>query len=239
MNLSLAALNPGQVPVLLRGEPAPIRSWMERREAGRLLLYFALIVVGSALFGAATGWWRAPLQALYTAIKFPLIILLTTLGNGLLNAMVAPLLGVNLGLRQTLFAVLMSFTIAALILGAFSPLLAFLAWNTPPHSPGLAPSVSSHSLLLLAQVGMIGFAGVAANVRLWQLLRQLSGSAGAALRVLFAWLAGNLFLGSQLSWIFRPFVGSPNLPVEFLRADPFRGSFYETVFHAARHLIFS
>src|SRR6266536_2124139 len=238
MNLSLAALNPGQVPVLLRGEPAPIRSWMGRREAGRLLLYFALIVVGSALFGAATGWWRAPLQALYTALKFPLIILLTTLGNGLLNAMVAPLLGVNLGLRQTLLAVLMNFTVAALILGAFSPLLAFLVWNTPPRSLGLAPSVSSHSLLLLAQVGMIGFAGVAANVRLWQLLRQLSGSAGAALRVLFAWLAGNLFLGSQLSWIFRPFVGSPHLPVEFLRADPFRGSFYETVFRAARHLIF-
>ena len=62
--------------------------------------------------------WRAPLQALYTAIKFPLIILLTTLGNGLLNAMLAPLLGVNLGLRQTLLAVFMSFTIAAAILGA-------------------------------------------------------------------------------------------------------------------------
>src|SRR6266498_1080089 len=238
MNLTFATLNPNQVPMLLGGEPASMRSWMERWEAGRLLLYGAVIVVGAGLFGAATGWWRAPLQALYTAIKLPLIILLTTLGNGLLNAMLAPLLGVNLGLRQTLLAVLMSFTIAALILGALSPLLAFLVWNTPPRSLGLAHSVSSHSLLLLAQIGMIGFAGVAANVRLWQLLRQLSGSAGAALRVLFAWLAGNLLLGSQLSWIFRPFVGSPNLPVEFLRADPFRGSFYEAVFHAARHLIF-
>src|SRR5881396_1821163 len=99
MNRSLAALDLNQVPVLLRGEPAPIRSWMERREPGRLLLYLAVIVVGSGLFGAATGSWRAPLQALYTAIKFPLIILLTTLGNGLLNAMLAPLLGINLGLR--------------------------------------------------------------------------------------------------------------------------------------------
>src|SRR6266545_4896269 len=223
MNLTFATLNPNQVPVLLGGEPASMRSWMERWEAGRLLLYGAVIVVGAGLFGAATGWWRAPLQALYTAIKLPLIILLTTLGNGLLNAMLAPLL---------------SFTIAALILGALSPLLAFLVWNTPPRSLGLAPSVVSHSVLLLVQVGMVGFAGVAANVRLWQLLRQLSGNKGAAVRVLFAWLAGNLFLGSQLSWIFRPFVGSPHLPVEFLRADPFRGSFYEAVFHAARHLIF-
>ena len=86
---------------------------------------------------------------------------------------------------------------------------------------------------------MTAFAGIAANVRLVQLLRELSGSAGAARKVLFAWLAGNLLLGSQLSWIFRPFVGSPNLPVEFLRADPFRGSFYEAVFNAARQLLSS
>ena len=233
-----AGLDLGQLPLLLRGEPEPIRRWMERKESGRLLVSWAVIVVGAGLFGAATGWWRAPLQAFYTAIKFPLIILLTTLGNGLLNAMLAPLLGINLGMRQTLLAVFMSFTIAAAILGALSPLLAFLVWNTPSWSPAVASSVSSHSLLLLSQVGMIGFAGVAANVRLWQLLRQLSGSQGAAGRVLFAWLAGNLFLGSQLSWIFRPFIGSPNLPVEFLRAHPWNGSFYEAVFRAARHLLF-
>src|SRR6266536_2308516 len=189
-NISSSALDLGQVSVLLGGAPGPMRSWMERKETGRLFLCLAVIVVGSGLFGAATGSWRAPLQALYTAIKFPLIILLTTLGNGLLNAMFAPLLGINLGWRQTLLAVFMSFTIAAAILGALSPLLAFLVWNTPSWSLGAASSISSHSLLLVSQVGMIGFAGVAANVRLWQLLRQLSGSRGAAGRVLFAWMAG-------------------------------------------------
>src|SRR6266516_1737954 len=129
LNISSSALDLGQLPVLLGGAPGPMRSWMERKEGGRLLLYLAVIAVGSGLFGAATGSWRAPLQALYTAIKFPLIILLTTLGNALL----APLLGVNLGLRQTILAVFMSFTIAATILGGLSPLLAFLVWNTPPR----------------------------------------------------------------------------------------------------------
>jgi len=239
MNSSPATLDLSQVPVLLRGEPAPIRSWMQRQEAGRLWLYIAIIVVGAGLFGAAMGSWRAPLQALYTAIKLPLIILLTALGNGLLNAMLAPLLGVNLGVRQSLLAVMISFTIAAVILGAFSPLLAYLVWNTPPRSAVPGASFSSHSVVLLSQTAMIAFAGIAANVRLLQLLRELSGSAGAARKVLFAWLAGNLLLGSQLSWIFRPFVGSPNLAVEFLRADPFRGSFYEAVFNALRHLLSS
>jgi hypothetical protein len=53
---------------------------------------------------------------------------------------------------------------------------------------------------------------------------------------LYAWLAGNLFLGSQLSWILRPFIGSPEMRVEFLRKTAFDGNFYETVFRALRHL---
>jgi len=46
------------------------------------------------------GSWRAVLQSLYTGLKFPIVILLTTLGNGLLNGMLAPLLGLNIGLRS-------------------------------------------------------------------------------------------------------------------------------------------
>jgi hypothetical protein len=88
-------------------------------------------------------------------------------------------------------------------------------------------------------VAVISFAGIAANVRLLQLLRQLSGSRTIARRILLAWLAGNLFLGSQLSWILRPFIGSPGLPVEFLRGDALRGNFYEAVFHALKHLFVS
>jgi hypothetical protein len=57
--------------------------------------------------------------------------------------------------------------------------------------------------------------------------------------VVFAWLAGNLLLGSQLAWNLRPFVGSPYLPVELLRPNAFEGNFFETLFNAFRQLIFS
>ena len=187
------------------------------------------------MFGAAMGWWRAPEQALYTAGKFPVLVLLTMSGNALLNAILAPLLGVNIGVRQSFLAVMMSFTIAAAVLGSLSPLLAWLIWNTSPLA--LADrSGSSHSVILLSMVVMVAFAGVVANLRLFRLLRKLSGNERAAKRVLFAWLAGNLFLGTQLSWVLRPFIGSPGLPVQFLRDDPLGGNFYESVFYAARRL---
>ena len=90
---------------------------------------------------------------------------------------------------------------------------------------------------MLAHVAVIALAGVTGNIRLSQLLARLGGNQAIARRVMFAWLAGNLFLGSQLSWILRPFIGSPGLPVEFLRTTAFSGNFYEAVFRSLMNII--
>jgi hypothetical protein len=227
--------HPAEIATLLRGETGTISTWSESWNARRFLLHVAVIIVGTGLYGAAMGWWRDPQQALYVAIKFPLIILLTTIGNSLINAMFAPLLGLNIPFRQSFSAIVMSFTIAAAILGAFSLLLAFLIWNAPPISPQTI-SGSTYNLIKLINVVVIAFAGMTGNVRLFQLLARLGGSRAVALRVLFAWLAGNLFLGSQLSWILRPFIGSPDLPVEFFRAFALQGNFYENVFQSLQQI---
>jgi len=222
---------------LLRGEPEFLRTWIERWDFRRLGLCVGVIVTGAGLYGAAMGYWRAPRQALFVAIKFPVIILLTTFGNSLLNAMLAPLLGLNIGFRQSFLAILMSFTMASAILGSFSPLTAFLVWNAPPLSAASTIQQETYSAIQLTHVAVIAFAGIAANLRLVQLLRQLAVDATIARRVLLAWLAGNLFFGSQLSWILRPFIGSPGLPVEFLRQTAFQGNFYETVLRSVLSLL--
>jgi hypothetical protein len=229
-------LSSREISVLLRGESEPIVTWTEHWSARRFWLQVGVIVLGAGLYGAAMGWWRDPQQALYVAIKFPLIILLTAMGNALLNGMLAPLLGLNIPFRQSFLAILMSFTVVAAILGAFSPVTAFMIWNAPPMSAA-AVSGPTYGLIKLTHVAVIAFAGVAGNVRLFQLLTRLGGLRAVALRVLFAWLAGNLFLGSQLSWILRPFIGSPVLPVEFLRATAFHGNFYENVFRSLLQIL--
>jgi hypothetical protein len=221
----------GEIATLLRGEVEVIRAWSGCWVVRRLALQLGVIIAGAGCYGAAMGWWRDPHQALFTAIKFPLIILLTTLGNALINGMLAPLLGLNIPLRQSFAAILMSFSIAGAILGAFSPLIAFLVWNAPPMS-SQAVSGPAYNFIKLTHVAVIAFAGTTGNARLLQLLIRLGGSRAVALRVLSAWLAGNLFLGSQLSWILRPFIGSPVLPVEFFRATALHGNFYENVFHS-------
>jgi len=225
-----------EIATLLRGESETISAWSEAWNARRFGLHIAVIVLGAGCYGAAMGWWRDPQQALYVAIKFPLIILLTTLGNALINGMLAPLLGLNIPFRQSFSAIVMSFTIAAAILGAFSPLIAFLVWNAPDMTAKNL-SGSTYNFILLAHVWAIALAGVIGNLRLFQLLARLGGSRAVAFRVLLAWLSGNLFLGSQLSWILRPFIGSPTLPVEFVRKAAFHGNFFEAVLHALRQIL--
>ena len=227
--------NAGEIPALLRGESGPISAWTRAWDSRRVALNVAVIVLGTGIYGAAMGWWRDPMQALYVAIKFPVVILLVAVGNAMLNAMLAPLLGLNITLRESFLSVLMSFTIAATILGAFSPLLGFLVWNAPPMSPDVK-STGAYAFIKLTQVVAIAFAGIAANVRLFQLLVKLGGNRAVASRVLFAWLAGNLFLGSQLTWIARPFIGSPQLPVAFFREDAFKSNFFEDVLRTVTRL---
>jgi len=228
-------LNPREISTLLRGEVETISVWSEKWNTQRFALHVGVIIFGAGLYGAAMGWWRDPQQALYVAIKFPFIILLTTIGNSLINAMFAPLLGLNIPFRQSFAAIVMSFTIAAAILGAFSPLIAFMIWNAPPISPQTV-SGATYNLIKLINVAVIAFAGMTGNVRLFQLLTRLGGSKAVAFRVLFAWLSGNLFLGSQLSWILRPFIGSPDLPVEFFRTSALHGNFYENVFQSLQQI---
>lgn len=228
-----------QFRMLLQAGPEGLGAWTASRPAARGALCVGAICVGAGLYGAAMGCWRDPWQALYSGIKLPLAILLTTLGNAMLNAMLAPLLGLHTTFRQSLIAVLMGFAVTSVVLGAFSPLAWFVVWNTPPLDPTTTLTSPEYGLLQLTLAVLVALAGVIGNVRLLPLLRHWAGNSVVAWKVLLAWLAVNLFLGSQICWILRPFIWDPAGPTRFIGREYFRGSFFETVFEAARRLVLS
>ena len=195
----------------------------------------AVILLGCGLYGTSVGLWRSPVQSLFTGVKIPLLIFLTCAGNAVLNGILGQVLGAGLGIRQTSSVIVLSFVTAACILGAFSPLAFFVLYNTPPlASLGV---ITGHSITLITHVVIIAYAGIMANYRLLSLLRYFSPNYTTALTTLLAWLGGNLLLGSQLSWVLRPFIGSPGLPVEFFRSEPFRGNFFEALWSALQNLL--
>lgn len=224
-----------ELSALLRGTPEELRTWIDRPDQRRLWLCLAVISGAFGIYGFTIGFWRAPLMGLFVAVKMPTLIFLTLAGNGLLNGMLGLLLGSGLGFRQSLMAQLMSFTIAALILGALSPVTFFMALNAP--APDADHAATAHSHFLVTHTLLIAMAGLFANLHLARLLLAVTqpGSRTAS-PTLFAWLAGNAFLGAQLSWILRPFFGTPSIEIAFLRPHPFDGTFYETVWRSLQKI---
>jgi len=162
------------------------------------------------------------------------VILLTTLGNGLLNGMLAPLLGLNLTFRQSLAVVLMSFAVVSVTLGALSPVAWFVVWNTPPLTATMRLSSPEYGVMQLTLAD--SFAGRHCGQCALLPLLGMARSASTARKVLFAWLAEICFSQPDLL-VLRPLSGIRE-PVEFIGREYFHGSFFETVFEAARRLYF-
>lgn len=217
---------------LLRGDPAELSGLLRQPVTLALLAPFILaIVAGCGLYGFAIGLWRAPLLGVYVAVKMPLLIFFTLLVNGFLNGLLAQILGSGLSFRQTLTACLMCFAIFGLMVGSFSPIVIGMVLDSPP--PGSPQGDLWYRVLLLTHTAVIAAAGIVSNHKLLRLIEHFAGDARTGRRTFFSWLAGNLFVGAQLSYVLRPFFGNPGLEVEFLRAHPFQGNFYEAVWHLA------
>lgn len=218
------------LPDLCRANPHILNTWFNTAKE-KIYFCIVLIILGGGLYGAAIGYWRDPLQAFYIAIKFPLLLLLVAMGNAVLNGMLAQVLGLNIHFRESFLAILMSFALLSVIVGALTPLCFFLIYNLPSaDSP--SPQLT-YSALVYTHVIIIAFAGTLANIRLINLLQYLCGDRQQARYIFSTWLTVNLLLGSQLSWNLRPFFGTPYSPVAFFRDNPFQGSFYEALFNMA------
>ncbi|UJR83351.1 hypothetical protein [Sandaracinus amylolyticus] len=204
----------------------------------------ATIALGAGAYGVAVGTWRAPAQACFTAIKLPLLFVAVAACTIALSAMLAALLRARLGLAQTTVCVLTSFAIASAVLGSLAPIALWIAASAPPPDPsvlGLAeddprarPSLEVARALLLVHVAAIAVAGTIGVARLRALLVRLGNDEHVARRVIVAWTTAQLLVGSQLSWIARPFFGRPHLPPTFSVHDALEGSFYEEVWVLAR-----
>lgn len=218
---------------LSRGDDPRLAGWLAGSGADRRVLCLVTLCGGVGAYGATIGLWQGATMALYVAVKLPLIVLLTLLANGLINGMLAQLMGSGLSFRQTTDALLMAFAVFALIVGSLSPVTLFFTWNAPPpDSPEAAPL---HRRLLLTHTGIIAGAGAMAVHKLYGLIETFSGDRRAARFTLVAWLAGNLFAGAQIGFVLRPIFGTPGLEIEFLRPAPLEANFYESVWWALRH----
>jgi len=190
---------------------------------------------GLFLYGLAIGWWRAPLQGFYGAIKTPVLMAVTLSGTSLANWMLASLLGATLSYRQALLIQLMGYMVLVTILLSVVPLAFFLDGCAP--SPSAKDAWTGYVAVSLFQVAAMAGAGLASHIRLFHLIVHVCRNRSVARWVLLVWMANNLFLGSHFSWYLRPFMGNPAKQVEFFHGKAWAlGGFYSGLTGAVSRL---
>ena len=192
------------------------------------LVLFVVFVCG--LYGAVLAGWRSPRLSLYVAIKLPILFFGTTVLVASFNWMTANLLGSGLSFRSTVLVVFASMTMGCWILLCLVPVALFFLLSGVSYTGTHDDLRYAHNAILLTHISILALAGVAGNLALLKGLRLIVRQRCPVTALFIPWLIAFAFVGCQLSWILRPFVGSPFYPIAFIRSDCLDRNFYEFVF---------
>jgi hypothetical protein len=191
---------------LLRGDDGAA----PRRGVGDILL---ILIAAGCWYGAVMGTfggigpghWR---QIFYSAAKVPLL-LCATFGLSLPSFFVLnSLLGLRADFVRAIAAVVGAQAVMTVILAALAPFAEFIY-----------VSGCKYENAILFNGLMFAIASAGGQLALWRSYRPLIAHDRRHRFTLRAWLAIYIFVGIQMGWTLRPFVGHPGMPTRFLRAD--------------------
>lgn len=196
-----------------------MRDLLRRADAvlrGRSSSYpWTLIVLCGLVYGGVMGafgglFW----QVVYSAVKVPLLLLATLLLSLPSYLVVNTLLGVRADFAEALRAIAASQATVTIVLVALAPLT--LLWY--------ASSTAYHAAILF-NAAMFAVASLAAQIVLARGYRPLIARSPRHRWLLWTWIVLYAFVGIQMGWTLRPFIGSPNAPVQFFRSGDWENAY--------------
>ncbi len=179
----------------------------------------AMIVGFAPIYGALMGSFQfdSPeriLQVAYSAVKAPLLLFATGLlclpGFFVLNTV----LGLRDDFRESLQAILAGQAGLSVVLASLAPLTRLWYFST-----------SNYRAALLFNAGVFVVAALAGQMVMFRYYRELIRRNRRHRIMLYAWLGLYAFVGVQMGWIMRPFVGAPGMAVTFFRQEPFSNAY--------------
>lgn len=199
---------------------ALIRPGPPRAFAGRTLI--AMIVLFGVLYGALMGTFfgddESPraLQSLYSASKVPLLLVLTFLLALPSFYVLNTLAGVAGDFRAAIGALLATqagLTVALASLGPFTVLF--------------YSSTTNYEAAVLFNAGMFSVASWAGQRLLRRFYAPLIARDPRHRKLVRVWIVLYAFIGIQMGWVLRPFIGQPGAPTTFFREGAWGNAYLE------------
>ncbi len=176
-------------------------------------LYVQLIIVSIAFFaiyGIVMGLFNSPLQAASSAVKVPVLFYLALFICYPALFMFNVLLGSKLSFSQSFALILIAYGISASVLVSFAPISVFFMLIG-----------SSYAFLRLLHVAIFSVAGIAGmkalNDGLVYACEKYTVYPRQGVRVFKIWILIFAFVGTQMAWNLRPFLGNKDQPFQLIR----------------------
>lgn len=201
----------------------------DKRPSGLFVKLILTSIAFFAIYGVVMGLYNSPLQALSSAVKVPVLFFLALLICYPALFMFNVLLGSKLTFAQSFALILVSYGIIASVLASFAPISVFFMLIG-----------SSYAFLRLLHVGIFGVAGIAGmkalNDGLLYACEKYTIYPKQGVRVFKIWILIFAFVGTQLAWNLRPFLGDRDQPFQIVRKQ--ESNFYAHLLHTTGDFIF-
>lgn len=177
-----------------------------------------------AIYGAIIGSFGGWMQAIASAVKVPILYLMTAIVCFPTLYFFNVLFGSRKSLVQHLAVLTAAVASISILLFSFAPVSLFFLITAPDYS-----------FFLLLNVAIFGLTGIVGVFFLYQGMQMMSHQDDVnghknRKKLLQSWLFLFAFVGSQLGWTLRPFFGAPGKPFELFRE--LEGNFYQSVFQS-------
>lgn len=187
----------------------------------RVVAQLQVIALCGAIYGAMMGsfggvagdGWK---QILLSGIKVPFLFLVTfalCLPSFLvMNA----LSGLHHNFSRVLQAILGFQSLASIVLAALAPITLLMNFTT-----------GFYSFILLWNAFIFGIASVSGHRMMAKLYRPLIDANPRHAIMLRVWIVMYTFVGIQMAWVLRPFVGSRGMPFQIFRSEAWGNAYVE------------
>ncbi len=201
-------------------------------EEGKPSLMLAQIFLISAFvfaYGLIMGSYNSFTQALSSGVKLWVLIFLTLAICFPSFYIVQLVLGSKVGVRQLTVMLLSGFVLTSTLMLAFAPIVLFFQM-----------SGDNYNFLQLLHVFVFVFSGFFGMRAVLEALKSSFAQKGVypkiGLSVFRIWVVIFAFVGLQLSWNLRPFVGYKDMPFQVFRQDT-QGNVYTTLLRALGNMM--
>ncbi len=186
-----------------------------------------IAAISFAIYGAIIGSQHSLLQGISSAIKLPILFLLTSVICMPTLYIFSSFFGSKRSLLQNLALLATGTALMGVALVGFAPVTVFFLVTTKDYD--------FFKLLNVCFFAISGLMGILFFHRVFGRVENEDPANAASRRsVLLLWLLLYAFVGTQLGWTLRPFFGSPGLPFEMVRQ--IGGNFYLDIFESVGQL---